>query len=83
MLRYLTIREFAAESGYSENAIRSKIHDGIWLQDKVWKKAPDGRILIDVEGYHEWVEGREVLTMRRKPAPTGSPPPLVPSRKRL
>jgi hypothetical protein len=83
MLRYLTIRKFAAESGYSENAIRSKIHDGIWMQDKVWKKAPDGRVLIDVEGYHEWVEGGGVLTVRRKPAPMGSPPPLVPSRKKI
>lgn len=78
MLRYLTIRKFAAESGYSENAIRSKIHDGIWMQDKVWKKAPDGRILIDVEGYHEWVESGGVLRLRlKKPGRGGSPPPLV------
>lgn len=78
MLRYVTIRKFAAESGYSENAIRSKIHDGIWREGLEWRKAPDGRVLIDVDGYHRWVEAGPTLTVRRKPAQAGSPPPLTP-----
>lgn len=78
MLRYLTIRKFAAESGYTEDAIRSKIHAGIWMQDKVWKKAPDGRILIDVEGYHAWVESGGVLRLGlKKPAHGSRLKPLV------
>ena len=78
MLRYVTISKFAAESGYTEDAIRSKIRDGIWMQDKVWKKAPDGRILIDVDGYHEWVESGGALKLRlKKPARGGGVPPLV------
>lgn len=81
MLRYLTIRKFATESGYTELAIRAKIHDGIWMQDKVWRKAPDGRILIDVEGYHEWVESGGARSARRKPAQASSPPPLTSRRK--
>jgi hypothetical protein len=56
MLRYVTIGKFAEESGYSEEAIRAKIKAGVWLQDVVWKKAPDGRILIDIDGYKMWVE---------------------------
>jgi hypothetical protein len=55
-VRYLTISKFAAETGYSERAVRGKIHDGMWPQDVIWKKAADGRILIDVKGYEEWVE---------------------------
>jgi hypothetical protein len=54
-LRYVTIERFSAESGYTPGAIRTKIHDGVWLQDQVWIKAPDGRILIDTEGYEKWV----------------------------
>lgn len=78
MLRYVTIRKFAAESGYTELAIRAKIHDGIWMQDKVWRKAPDGRILIDVEGYHEWVENGGVLKRGlKKPAGRSKLTPLV------
>lgn len=68
MLRYLTIPKFAAESGYTEDAIRTKIRDGIWKLDHVWMKAPDGRILIDVQGYEKWVETGEVLKVHRKAA---------------
>lgn len=77
MLRYLTIRKFTAESGYSENAIRSKIRDGIWREGLEWRKAPDGRVLIDVDAYHAWVESGQILPLRLKPAPSAaSPPPL-------
>lgn len=55
-LRYVTIGKFAAESGYTEDAIRTKIKNGVWLMGSVWIKAPDGRNLIDVQGYERWVE---------------------------
>lgn len=58
MLRYVTIAKFAIESGYSQDAIRSKIKNGVWLEGSVWKRAPDGRVLIDTEGYIRWVEGQ-------------------------
>jgi hypothetical protein len=68
MLRYVTISKFSAESGYTEDAVRTKIRDGIWPENKVWKKAPDGRILINTEGYDEWVETGGVLKLRQKAA---------------
>ncbi|KWK50540.1 excisionase [Burkholderia stagnalis] len=55
-MRYLTIKKFSAETGYTEKAIRNKIHDGTWAEGEVWVKAADGRILIDVQGYEKWVE---------------------------
>lgn len=57
-IRYRTIKRFAAQSGYTEAAIRTKIKRGVWLQDHVWKRAPDGRQLIDLVGYEKWVEGQ-------------------------
>lgn len=57
MLRHLTIPKFAVESGYTEDAIRSKIKRGEWLDGLVWVKAPDGRILIDTEGFEAWAIG--------------------------
>ena len=66
MLRYVTIRKFAELSGYSEDAIRAKIRDGIWRMDLEWRKAPDGRILIDVDGYQRWVEGESILKVAHK-----------------
>lgn len=58
MLRWLTIEKFSAESGYTPDAVRSKIKRGDWLESKVWIKAPDGRILIDTEGYEKWATGQ-------------------------
>ncbi|WP_232457915.1 excisionase [Burkholderia ubonensis] len=55
-IRYLTIGKFSVETGYTENAIRTKIRDGVWVEGEVWVKAADGRILIDVQGYEKWVE---------------------------
>ena len=55
MLRWLTIEKFSAESGYTPDAVRSKIKRGDWLEGHVWIKAPDGRILIDTEGCEKWV----------------------------
>lgn len=77
MLRYVTIPKFAEMSGYTPDAIRSKIRDGIWRKDLEWRKAPDGRILVDVDGYHRWVEGGPVLQVKHKALPRGgSPSPL-------
>jgi hypothetical protein len=45
-----TIEKFSAESGYTPDALRSKIKRGDWLEGQVWIKAPDGGILIDTEG---------------------------------
>ena len=55
MVRWLTIEKFSGASGYTPDAVRSKIKRGDWLEGKVWVKAPDGRILIDTEGYEQWV----------------------------
>jgi hypothetical protein len=77
MLRYLTIPKFAELSGYTPTTIRSKIRDAIWREGLELRRAPDGRILVDVDGYHRWVKSEPVLKLVRKPAPRGmSPAPL-------
>lgn len=67
-MRYLTIMKFAAESGYTEDAVRNKIKNGVWLEQVVWLKAPDGRILIDVKGYMAWVQGNQAFALQAKAA---------------
>lgn len=54
-VRHITIKKFVQESGYTEDAVYSKIYRGDWLEGEVWIKAPDGRDLIDTEGFKEWV----------------------------
>lgn len=55
--RYVTIERASVLTGYSEKAIRRKIEDGKWLEGQLWIKAPDSRILIDMEGYYRWARG--------------------------
>lgn len=68
MANYQTVKKFAAESGYTEAAIRSKIQDGTWPEGEVWVRAPDSKPLISIEGYEEWVESGSVSGQRRRPA---------------
>lgn len=87
MVNYKTVRQFSAESGYTEAAIRAKMYDGTWVKNLVWRHAPDGRVLIDIRGYEAWVES--TITPRRavrrfpdvvtsqKVGGSLSPPPLV------
>lgn len=87
MVNYKTVRQFSAESGYTEAAIRTKIRDGIWPKHAVWRHAPDGRVLIDVRGYEVWVEStiapkraaRRILEVATSQKGRGflSPPPLT------
>lgn len=56
-MRFITIEKFAAETGYTPDAIRSKIKRGDWLEGFVWIKAPDGRVLMDTQGYEQWAMG--------------------------
>ncbi len=55
--QFVTIERASVLTGYSQKAIRRKIEDGVWLEGQLWTKAPDGRILIDMENYHKWVRG--------------------------
>jgi hypothetical protein len=56
-MRYIRIPFFCQQTGWTEKAVRRKIEDGVWIAGREYKKAPDGAILIDVEGYERWVEG--------------------------
>ena len=60
-VRHVTIPKAATETGYTEDAIRAKIKRGEWMEGHVWIKGPDGRILIDLEGYEKWATGAASL----------------------
>ncbi len=66
MFEYPTVDKFSAESGYTAPAIRAKISDGTWQEDHQWIKAPDGRVLIIVEGIKQWVEAGLASKQRLK-----------------
>lgn len=59
--RWVLINRFAEITGYSEDAVRHKVKNGTWPQGRIWRKAPDGRILVNLEEFERWVEsGRQL-----------------------
>ena len=54
--RYILLPLAATVTGYTVKAIERKIERGDWQEGKVWRRGPDGRILIDLLGYQKWVE---------------------------
>lgn len=56
--RYILLPLANIVTGYTVKAMQGKIQRGDWQEGKVWRRAPDGRILIDLVGYERWVEGR-------------------------
>lgn len=53
---YVVIEKAAEITGYTRRAIEEKIARGVWLEGREWVKAPDGRRLISLKGFQQWVE---------------------------
>lgn len=43
MINWVTIPRFCELSGYTDKAVRAKMSEGVWLQNVIWRKAPDNR----------------------------------------
>jgi hypothetical protein len=56
--RFVTISLAHALTGYTVNAIETKINRGVWVEGLEWRRAPDGRVLIDMRGYERWVQSQ-------------------------
>ena len=57
-VRYVLLPIANVVTGYSVKAMERKIERGDWQEGKVWRRAPDGHILIDLQGYLRWVENQ-------------------------
>lgn len=53
--RFVTVALASTLTGFTEDAIRMKIHKGVWLNGRQWVKR-DGRLMIDMKGYEQWAE---------------------------
>ncbi len=64
-VRYTLMSVFEQLTGYSPKAVQHKIARGIWTEGKEYRRAPDGHILIDLEGFEKWVESPPLATTGR------------------
>lgn len=55
-VKYVRVARFCELTGYTDKAVRRKIEDGVWLEGREYRRAPDNTIVIDTEGYQKWVE---------------------------
>lgn len=56
MVKWVTLKKFSELTGYTPDAIYKKIERGVWLDGVIWRKAPDGRILLNTNEFERWVE---------------------------
>jgi hypothetical protein len=56
--RYVLLPLANQLTGYTVKAMQRKIERGDWAEGRVWRHAPDGRILIDIQEYQKWAESR-------------------------
>ena len=57
-LTLVRIKHATGPTGYSEKAIRKKIETGVWLEGHEYHRAPDKRIVINIEGVQKWQQGK-------------------------
>lgn len=43
-------------NGYTVEAVRAKIKNGVWREGLHWKKAPDGNIMVNPRAIDDWVD---------------------------
>jgi hypothetical protein len=51
----VTAKKLADLSGYTEGALRKKVHDAIFVEGIHFVKSPDGRIHFILKEFNKWV----------------------------
>ena len=58
MFQWVLINKLCDLIGYTDDAVRAKIKRGIWVMGVHFTKAPDGRLLFNLEAIKKWIEGK-------------------------
>lgn len=56
-VQWVLIPVFCSLTGYTEKAVRNKIETGVFTEGMHYRRAPDGRITMNMMEYYRWVEG--------------------------
>ncbi|GAB5380986.1 MAG: hypothetical protein Alis3KO_17700 [Aliiglaciecola sp.] len=55
--KYVTTKKLSEITGYTREAISNKTKKGTWVKDIHFHKAPDGRLMMNLEAIYKWIEG--------------------------
>jgi len=51
----LRIKKFCELTGWTEDAVRHLINDGVWVNGREYTKISDRRLVISIKGYESWI----------------------------
>lgn len=51
------VARFCELTGYTPRAIEGKIRTGAWVEGSEYSRAPDGHVMVILEGYNRWAAG--------------------------
>lgn len=80
---YVLLEVAAAATGYSVKAMRRKIEEGVWREGLEWVRAPDGHVMVSMEGYRRWVEQAAGSRRGKAPSASRSQPTMASATERL
>ncbi|MFT6908551.1 MAG: hypothetical protein ACJAS1_005253 [Oleiphilaceae bacterium] len=55
---YVTTKKLSEMTGYTREAINNKTKKGVWQRNVHYYKAPDGRLMMNLEAIFQWIEGK-------------------------
>jgi len=58
-VRFVRVKRFTELTGFTQKAVYCKIADGVWMQNREYRRGPDNSILMDLEGYEKWALGQQ------------------------
>lgn len=59
MVTQVLLKKYAEQSGYTEKALREKIHKGVWAEGVHYYRSPDRHIVINIEEVEKWQRGEQ------------------------
>lgn len=62
---HTSVKEFARRGLYTEKAIRRKIESGVWTEGAQYHRAPDGRIILNINAIKKWIYSRCHTTKKK------------------
>lgn len=61
-LEWMLVSLFCLYTGYTPKAVQRKIEDGKWIEGRMYRRAPDGHITVNLQEYYSWVRGTGTAT---------------------
>lgn len=55
---FISLTLGSSGTGYTKRGVETKIHRHVWAEGKEYRRAPDGCIFIDMEGFEKWVQSQ-------------------------